>query len=69
MSGLSQRQPEIKGWWGEYRNFQRGEQLTTATSYTFNFVGPQLGHWRVWAVDAGNIPGPKSAWREFRYAR
>src|SRR5262249_4254237 len=68
-SGLRERQPQIKGWWGEYRNFQLGEQFTTATSYTFNFVGAQPGRWRVWAVDTGNIPGTKSAWRQFRYAR
>jgi hypothetical protein len=48
-SGLGEREPEVKGWWAEYRNFQLGEDPTTATSYQFHFVGAQIGHWRVWA--------------------
>jgi len=68
---LRERQPQIKDWWGEYRNFQLQETPTKATSYSFNFVGHQPGRWRVWAVDAGNHSGAKSPWRkfEFQYTR
>jgi hypothetical protein len=41
----------------------------TTTSYTFGFVGAQSGRWRVWAVDAANREGPKSAWSGFRYTK
>ena len=68
---LRDRQPQIKDWWGEYRNFQLGQTATKATSYSFNFVGAQPGRWRVWAVDAANHSGAKSPWRkfEFQYTR
>jgi hypothetical protein len=66
---LRERQPQIKDWWGEYRNFQLGEWPTEATSYSFNFVGTQPGRWRVWALDADNHAGAKSPWRKFEFAR
>jgi hypothetical protein len=56
-TGSRERQPQIKDWWGEFRNFQLGEWPTEGTSYSFNFVGAQPGHWRVWAVDADNHSG------------
>lgn len=67
-TGLRERQPEIKDWWGEYRNFQRGEWPTEETSYSFNFVGPQPGRWRVWALDADNHAGAKSPWSKFEFS-
>ncbi|MGB2906228.1 MAG: PEGA domain-containing protein [Candidatus Aminicenantaceae bacterium] len=39
----------------------------TGTSYTFNFVGSQLGRWRVTAISGGGIQGPPSGWWGFRY--
>jgi tetratricopeptide (TPR) repeat protein len=36
---------------------------------SFRFVGAQPGRWRVWAVDAAGVEGPKSEWREFRYTK
>jgi hypothetical protein len=64
---LRDRQPQIKDWWGEYRNFQLGEWPTKTTSFSFNFVGNQPGRWRVWAVDADNHSGAKSPWRKFEF--
>jgi hypothetical protein len=70
-SGLRERQPQIKDWWAEYRNFQLGEWPTEGTSYSFSFVGTQPGRWRVWAVNGDNQPGTKSPWYkfEFQYSR
>jgi len=67
LRNLRERQPQIKDWWGEYRNFQLGEWPTKATSYSFNFVGTQPGRWRVWAVDPDNHSGAKSPWRKFEF--
>jgi hypothetical protein len=39
------------------------------TSYTLGFVGAQPGRWRVWAVDAEDREGKRSAWRGFRFAK
>ncbi len=39
----------------------------TTNSYTFNFVGAQPGHWRVWAVGVDGQVSPKSGWWTFRY--
>lgn len=41
----------------------------TTTTYTFNWVGANLGRWRVWAVAADGKEGPKSAWQDFLYTR
>ena len=37
------------------------------TNYTFRFVGPQMGRWRVIAFDERGVTGEPSEWREFRY--
>jgi len=37
------------------------------TNYTFTFVGPQMGRWRVIAFDQWGVAGEPSEWREFRY--
>src|SRR5262249_35853820 len=34
------------------------------TEYTFTFVGPQIGRWRVIAFDERGVAGEPSAWRE-----
>jgi hypothetical protein len=39
----------------------------TGTSYSHDFVGAQEGRWRVWAIDANGVEGPKSRWWGFRY--
>lgn len=46
---------------------QNGIAETTATSYTFNFVGAQPGKWRVYAVDANGQPGAVTSWSHFNY--
>jgi hypothetical protein len=67
---LPPRVPEqAKGWWAESRRPFLSEFPTTATDYSFQFVGAQPGRWRVWAVDAEGHPGTKSEWREFRHSR
>lgn len=40
----------------------------TATSFTFNWVGANLGRWRVWAIDGAGKEGIKSQWRRFRFS-
>lgn len=39
------------------------------TSYTFEWVGANLGRWRVWAVSKDGKEGYKSAWQEFFYTK
>jgi hypothetical protein len=39
------------------------------TSYTFQWVGANLGRWRVWAVAANGKEGSKSDWQDFLYLR
>ncbi len=47
------------------------EPLTTTTvtetSYTFNFVGAQIGRWRVRAINGLGMNGDWSPWRTFRH--
>ncbi len=38
---------------------------TSATSYTFDFVGAQPGRWRVRALDGSGVAGTWSEWRMF----
>ena len=40
---------------------------TTETNYTFNFVGAQVGRWRVRAVNGLGMNGDWSPWRTFRH--
>lgn len=40
---------------------------TTDTHYTFNFIGAQVGRWRVRSVSAGGITSDWSPWRTFRH--
>jgi hypothetical protein len=40
---------------------------TSETSYTFNFVGAQVGRWRVRAVNGVGLTGDWSPWRTFRH--
>lgn len=35
---------------------------------TFDFVGPQPGRWRVWAVSTGGQDGDKTEWSKFEFA-
>jgi hypothetical protein len=51
-----------------FEHFPR-ETTVTQPAATFQFIGAQPGHWRVWVVDAAGNPGPKSDWREFRFTR
>jgi hypothetical protein len=44
-------------------------QDVDGTEFTFDFVGAQPGRWRVWAIDAQGVEGPKSPYRTFRYLR
>jgi TonB family protein len=43
--------------------------LVNSTEYSFDFVGAQLGRWRVWPVSASGNRGTPSEWRTFRYTR
>jgi tetratricopeptide (TPR) repeat protein len=56
-------------WTLEARGGTYPVQPTKQPVFNFQFVGAQPGRWRVWAVDAAGIAGPKSEWREFRYSR
>jgi len=58
---------QTQGWWFRQHRRSLSEIPTSETAYAFTFVGAQPGRWRVWAVDAEDIPGNKSEWREFRY--
>jgi hypothetical protein len=40
---------------------------TTATSYTFTWVGDNVGRWRVTAIAADGTTGTSSSWLQFRY--
>jgi hypothetical protein len=40
----------------------------STTSFSFNWLGANLGRWRVWAIDASGKEGIKSQWRRFRYS-
>ena len=44
-------------------------KTTSATEAEFDFLGAQPGRWRVWAVDASGIEGPKSGWGTFSYTK
>lgn len=38
-----------------------------STSFTFDWVGENMGRWRVWAIDDQGNEGLKSKWRYFKY--
>ncbi len=40
-----------------------------ATRFEFEFVGKQLGRWRVWAVGSDGTEGRKSSWWIFKYTK
>jgi hypothetical protein len=42
---------------------------TKNRSYTFSYVGAQLGRWRVWAIDKNGKTSAKTPWRTFKYTR
>jgi len=42
---------------------------TRDTGIEFTFVGPQLGRWRVWPIDASGRRGTPSEWRTFSFTR
>jgi len=37
------------------------------TSFSFDWIGANLGRWRVWAIDGSGREGIKSEWRRFRF--
>jgi hypothetical protein len=45
------------------------ETEVEGTTYSFYFVGAQLGRWRVWAVGEHGSACDKTGWRLFRYTR
>lgn len=38
------------------------------TDFSFNWIGANLGRWRVWAIDGSGREGIKSEWRRFRFS-
>jgi hypothetical protein len=40
----------------------------STTSFSFNWIGANLGRWRVWAIDSSGKEGIKSQWRRFRFS-
>lgn len=40
----------------------------SATSFSFDWLGANLGRWRVWAIDGSGKEGIKSEWRRFRFS-
>jgi hypothetical protein len=38
------------------------------TSFSFNWIGANMGRWRVWAIDGSGREGIKSEWRRFRFS-
>jgi hypothetical protein len=41
----------------------------TTSSFTFSWVGKNMGRWRVWTVDSHGNDGKKSDWQEFTYTQ
>jgi tetratricopeptide (TPR) repeat protein len=56
-------------WASEQRGTSGVMIRSTTTTAAFNFIGAQLGRWRVWGVDASGMEGAKSDWREFSYTK
>jgi tetratricopeptide (TPR) repeat protein len=56
-------------WASEQRGTSGVMIRSTVGTATFNFIGAQVGRWRVWGVDAGGAEGTKSEWREFSYTK
>jgi len=56
-------------WHSEDKHVPGVSRPSTATTFTFNFVGAQPGRWRVWPVNAAGERGNCSEWRTFRYLR
>jgi tetratricopeptide (TPR) repeat protein len=56
-------------WASEQRGTSGVMIRSTTTTAAFNFIGAQLGRWRVWGVDASGMEGAKSDWREFSYLK
>jgi hypothetical protein len=54
------------GWHGNAK-IPLAQVEVTETTYTFEFVGAQPGHWRVSAFDERGAIGIPSEWRQFRY--
>jgi hypothetical protein len=48
---------------------EQATRETTATTYTFTFIGAQPGKWRVTPVDAKGVFGTPSAWWTFTYTK
>ncbi|MBK8135942.1 MAG: SH3 domain-containing protein [Chloroflexi bacterium] len=61
---------EVRRQWcdGSGNNCNNYTDVTTAaTSYTFDFIGAQVGRWRVRSVSAGGVKSDWSPWRTFRH--
>jgi TonB family protein len=56
-------------WNADYQGVPGAAFQVNGTEFTFNFVGPQPGRWRVWPVNASGLRGNPSEWRTFRYLR
>jgi len=60
---------EVGKWCTELDQPRITDSHIRTTTYTFSWVGANLGRWRVWAVAADGKAGPKSPWQEFLYTR
>ena len=67
VTGAKSYKVEVNYYSGGWRTWLT--RTTTATSYTFNFIGAYRGRWRVTAVDYAGKKSPSSAWRYFKYTR
>ena len=58
------------GIWEAESNKRPGVAYTvTGTQFQFDFVGTQMGRWRVWPINAKGQQGTPSEWRTFRHLK
>ncbi len=59
-----------EGIWEAESNKRPGVAYTvTGTQFQFDFVGTQMGRWRVWPINAKGQQGTPSEWRTFRHLK
>lgn len=60
---------EIGKWCSEVGVKKLSASGVKTTSYKFDWVGMNLGRWRVWAVAQDGSEGPKSVWQDFYFSQ
>ena len=60
---------DVGKWCTETTKPRMAASRIEGTSYRFNWVGANLGRWRVWAVGSDGKESAKSEWQDFLYNR